>query len=185
MAVDGVHDHRLAGTDLVGHPADQRVASDRDGRVAGEIEVIERKEGIVILVQERREGIDPGRKAFDEGLDQLRRGHRHQRVVAAAGLFGDADFRNEFLAAGRLVKHPGQQVADLIDAGYFSKHAFDLFVFFLGDGQVQDVAVEGPLRHARRHVFHFRPRGMEQHGVQHADFRLNVDFERSILFHLL
>ena len=50
--VDGFHDKGFAGPYAVGHLAYQGVVADGDGSVAGEVEVVQGEEGVVVLVEE-------------------------------------------------------------------------------------------------------------------------------------
>ena len=183
--VYGFHDQGFAGPYAVGHLADEGIVAYGHGCVPGEIEIVQGEEGVVVLVEEGGQSIDFGGQAFDQDLGQFCGGHLHEHVEVLRYLFHDADLADEGLALAFVVEYLDEHVAYGVYLGQFLQHTAQLLVFFLGYGEVENIAVESSLGHLRGHVLDLRTWSVEQDSLQFADFGLDVYLKWFLFCHIV
>ena len=71
MTIYRIHYQRFTHPDLIGHPADEGLVTDSNGRIPCEIEVIQGIEGVIFIPEICSQCISPGRKSFYQHLGEL------------------------------------------------------------------------------------------------------------------
>ena len=128
-----LHDKRLPHPHLIGHPAHKGIVADGHRSIPGKIEVVQRRQGIILIIQVGGKGVNLCGNALNQASRKLCRRHSHKIIKIIRSPLLNAHLAYKRLPLPVILKDRSQKIHHLINICIFSQHTLQLLILALGN----------------------------------------------------